>query len=521
MTTEQSLEASQPGLDEALCPIGLSQKSQETSPHAMSIGESIRSGAKWLLFGSLGSQIVQFTIGIVLARLLTPADFGLIVTVQIFTGLAGLIAGGGMGQALIREKDVERLDFHAVFVAQFLIGLIIYAVFFITAPLIAKAFGDPIYTDLVRISTFAFLLRPLINIPSVILRRQMRFKETSLVNVASGLLTGLVGIALAWYGWGVWSLVISGYVGSVATIAALMWVARYAPQPVLNLQRARRFAAFGLKFSLNDIVSYARSQSANLVMSREMGPAAVGTYNKADSLVNVPFGTISSSLYEALFRGLSTVQGDLAESKRLYLRSIEMLAVYTLPLYLGMAWLAEPFILGVYGSKWSEAIAPLSILALSGVFSCIGHPAGAVLAAQNMLGRELAVQITFLSTTVAGILIGMHWGVVGIAVSIVVARAVAAIQITRLVATRLPISARDVLATLGSSAVLCLSMLVALALTKYLVFEHLPWTSPLLELALGSLAGGIAYAAAFLTLPIGSIAGERARWLQALRLQRA
>ena len=169
-----------------------------------------------------------------------------------------------------------------------------------------------------------------------------------------------------------------------------------------------------------------------------MGPAAVGTYNKADSLVNIPFGTISGSLYEALFRGLSTVQGDLTESKRLYLRSIEMLAVYTLPLYLGMAWLAEPFILGVYGPKWSEAITPLSILALSGVFTCIGHPAGAVLAAQNMLGRELVVQITFLGTTLAGILIGMHWGVAGIAVSIVAARGVSALQITRLVATRLP-----------------------------------------------------------------------------------
>lgn len=487
----------------------------------MSLGESIRSGAKWLLFGSLGNQIVQFAIGIVLARLLTPADFGLIVTVQIFTGLAGLIAGGGMGQALIREKDVDRIDFHAVFVAQFLIGLIIFVAFFITAPLIAKAFGNPIYIDLVRISTIAFLLRPLINIPSVILRRQMRFKETSLVTVVAGLLTGGVGIGLAWYGWGVWSLVVSGYVGSAATIAALMWIARYAPRPVFELQRAQRFAAFGLKFSLNDIVSYARSQLANMVMSRVMGPATVGTYNKADSLVNIPFGTISGSLYEALFRGLSTVQHDLEESKRLYLRSIELLAVYTLPLYLGMAWLAEPFVLGVYGPKWADAIPPLSILALSGVFTCVGHPAGAVLAAQNMLGRELVVQITFLATTLAGVLLGMYWGVAGVAVGIVLARAGAALHITRLVATRLPLTISEVLVALRSSALLCMFMLSAFFIMKYAVFPHFAQESPLLELVLGSLAGGIAYAAAFLALPISSLAGERARWLKGLRLQRA
>ncbi|MCI1191735.1 lipopolysaccharide biosynthesis protein [Calidifontimicrobium sp. SYSU G02091] len=487
----------------------------------MNLGDSIRSGAKWLLFGSIGNQVIQFAIGVVLARLLTPADFGLIVTVQIFTGLAGLIAGGGMGQALIREKDVERLDFHAVFVAQLLIGAVIYFVFFVTAPLIAKAFGDPVYTDLVRISTLAFLLRPLVNIPSVILRRDMRFKETSIVNVAAGLLTGAVGIALAWLGWGVWSLVISGYVGSLATIAALMWLARYSPKPVLALERARRFAAFGLKFSLNDIVSYARAQSANLVMSREMGPAAVGTYNKADSLVNIPFQTISGSVYEALFRGLSTVQDDLAESKRLYLRSIELLGVYTLPIYIGMAWLAEPFILGIYGPKWADAAIPLAVLALSGIFTCVGHPAGAVLAAQNMLGRELVVQLTFLGTTVLGILIGMHWGVAGIATGIVIARGIAAVHITWLVATRLPLSGWEVVRALRSSIFLSLFMLAAFLLMKYLVLPRFAWSWPLLELALGCLVGGAAYAAAFLTMPIASLSGERARWMQLLRLQRA
>lgn len=487
----------------------------------MSLGASIRSGATWLMFGSLGNQGLQFAIGIVLARLLTPADFGLIVTVQIFTGLAGLIAGGGMGQALIREKEVERCDFHAVFTTQLLIGIAIYVLFYAIAPLVAHSFGDPIYTTLIRISTLSFILRPFLNIPSVILRRDMRFKETSMVGVAAGLISGVAGIAMAWSGWGVWSLVISGFIGSFASIAALLWIARYVPRPLLDTQRARRFAAFGLKFSLNDIVSYLRSQAANLVISRQMGASAVGLYNKADSLVNIPFQTVSASLYDALYRGLATVQDDLAESKRLYLRSIELLAVYTLPIYLGMAWLAEPFILGIYGPRWAEAATPMAILALTGVFTCVGHPAGAVLAAQDMLGRELVIQVTFLCTTVAGILVGMHWGVPGMAAGIVAARAISSFHITHLVATRLPLRLGEVLATLRPSLLLCGFMLLALLLMEHLVIRHLPLKLPLLELALGAAAGGLAYAAAFLTLPIGSLAGERGRWLRVLHLQRA
>nr|CCF78729.1 putative Polysaccharide biosynthesis protein [Rubrivivax gelatinosus S1] len=486
----------------------------------MNLGQSIRSGAAWLLFGSLGNQVIQFCIGIVLARLLTPADFGLIVTVQVFTGLAGLIAGGGMGQALIREKDVERRDLHAVFTAQLAVGALIYAVFFVTAPLIARSFGDPLYTDLVRISTIAFLLRPFLNIPSVILRRDMRFKETSTVGVAAGLLTGAIGIALAWAGWGVWSLVISGYVGSLASIAALMWIARYVPRPVLDTQRAKRFAAFGLKFSANDIASYVRDKSANLVISRQMGPTAVGLFNKADSLANIPFQTVSASLYEALFRGLSTVQDDLDESKRLYLRSIELLAVYTLPIYVGMAWLAEPFIVGVYGEKWAEAALPLAILALSGVFTTVGHPAGAVLAAQNMLGRELVVQLSFLATTLIGILVGMHWGVAGMTVGIVVARGFAALHITRLVQTRLTLALREVAMALRGGLLLSVAVLAAFAVAKEAA-KAIGIQSPLAELALGCLAGTAAYGLAFFTLPVEALVGERGRWLRALRSTRA
>ena len=100
----------------------------------MSLGDSIRHGAKWLLGGNLASQVLQFGFGIVLARLLVPADFGVLVTVQIFTGLAGFIAGGGTGQALVRAKEAKHEDFQVVFTLQLLIGLLIYTVFFLMAP---------------------------------------------------------------------------------------------------------------------------------------------------------------------------------------------------------------------------------------------------------------------------------------------------------------------------------------------------------------------------------------------------
>jgi len=169
----------------------------------MSLAQSIRESSKWLVGSNVTSQALQFAIGIALARLLVPADFGMIVTIQIFTGFVGLIASGGMGQALIRAKEAREADFQVVFSVQLAIGVIIYTAFFTIAPWFAEWFGSPLYQDLLRVSAISFLMRPFLNLHNIWLQREMRFKETSLVGLASALLSGIVSIAMAVMGYGV------------------------------------------------------------------------------------------------------------------------------------------------------------------------------------------------------------------------------------------------------------------------------------------------------------------------------
>ena len=149
----------------------------------MSLGDSIRHGAKWLLGGNVAGQVIQFGFGVVLARLLVPSDFGVLVTVQIFTGLAGFIAGGGTGQALVRAKEAKHEDFQVVFTIQLMIGVLIYAAFFAAAPFFARWYSQPLYTDLFRVSALSFILRPFANMPNVWLTREMRFKQRMIINL--------------------------------------------------------------------------------------------------------------------------------------------------------------------------------------------------------------------------------------------------------------------------------------------------------------------------------------------------
>ena len=126
----------------------------------MNLGNTIRAGAKWSLFERINGQVLQFVFGIALARLLLPTDFGVVVTIQIFTGLAFMISGGGMGQSLIQAKEVSEKDFQVVFTLQLLIGVAIYLLFFSIAPWFAVWFDNLLYRDLLRVSAISFLIRP-------------------------------------------------------------------------------------------------------------------------------------------------------------------------------------------------------------------------------------------------------------------------------------------------------------------------------------------------------------------------
>ena len=137
----------------------------------MNLGDRIRKGAKWLTAGSIVGQVMQFTIGVALARILVPHDFGLLVTVQIFTGIAGYFASGGTGDALVRAKALGPRDCDVTFTLQLAVCVLIYGAFFLLAPWVSVWFNNSLYTDLMRVSAVSFLIRPFLNLPRAILRR--------------------------------------------------------------------------------------------------------------------------------------------------------------------------------------------------------------------------------------------------------------------------------------------------------------------------------------------------------------
>jgi teichuronic acid exporter len=482
----------------------------------MNLGQKIRIGAAWLFVGNTGKQALTFLFGIVLARLLAPGDFGMLLTIQVFTGVAGFVAGGGMGQALIRAKTATEQDYNIVFTLQLFIGCLIYAIFFFLAPWFARWYDNPLYTELLRVSALSFIFRPFVNLPSNLLSRHMRFKAQAAVGITSLLVTSAVSIGMAYGGYGVWSLIWGGIAGAAVSATLLMPIAKWRPGLSFEFGRGREIARYGMLISLNDILFYLRSQVSIFILSRTLGPASVGLYSKSESLARMPHTFITGSVYPVLFRALAAEQDNPDKCRYLYFRSIALVAVYATPLYVGLLWLAEPFIRGVYGAKWIEAAAPLTILALAWPFWLMGNLSGNVLEARNWLDRELTVQISTLIVAALAVVIGLEHGIQGVAWAIVGSAAFSGLYQYWLATQCLAAKRSGFVRALGPAAALNALLAGTLFLTDHLLPAALR-SHDFVYLALMVLAGGLVYVSAFLFLPFAALQAEQQRWKSKLQ----
>lgn len=483
----------------------------------MSIGQGIHSSVAWLFAGNTGRHVLTFLFGIVLARLLAPEDFGALITIQVFTGLAGFFAGGGMGQALVRARQVTSQDYDVVFTLQLIIGCAIYLVFYLVSPWFADWYQNPVYRDLLRVSALSFVYRPFVNLPNNILHRAMRFKGQSIVAFASLTASSTASIVMAQAGLGVWSLVWGGIVGSIVNAILLAPLAKWRPRLSLDLRRGRDIAKTGLLFSISDVVYYVRSQSSAFILSHTLGPASVGLFNKGESLARMPHAFVTGSVYPVLFRALAAEQDNLDRCGYLLFRSIALVAVYATPFYVGLLWLGEPLVRGLYGPKWVEAAGPLTVLALAWPFWLMGNLSGNLLTARNWLTREVFVQVVSLVVTCLAILIGLPHGIQGVAWAIVGATMLTAAYQYWLATRCIKARPSRFLVAVAPAVALNSLLVLALAVTEWLLPEGLRKNDYWYVVLMAS-AGGLVYTISFLYLPFRELDAEQRRWKSKLRL---
>lgn len=456
----------------------------------MVLSRRIANGLSWSLASRVWAQGCQFAFSIVLARLLTPADFGIVGMLFVITGFAQAISDAGLSSALIYEQRVNETHFSTVFWLQLFVGICICAIFASTAPFIAQFYEMPLLKPLAEIVAVVFVIQALGQSHSALLSKELRFKELAIINVTTTTISGAISIVLATQGFGVWSLVWPSLVSSAVSTVLLWNFSRWMPSLVFDMSAAKTLGGYGMYLLGHTSINYWLRNADKLVIGRVLGAHDLGIYARAYSLMLLPLNNIGSVLGQVMFPELAKLQTDLPRFARSYVSSIQLIALVMFPLMIGIAALSEPLVLLLLGTKWREVVPVLQILSLVAVLQSIVFPVGWIFTALGKTKEQFKLSLVLGTLFIPTIGIGIFFGLMGIVYGYALWTLLSSWLNLRLAGSFIDLPLTKIVKSVSSTFVWALLMG---ALVLYLDRSILSETPNYLRVGLGALLGSLFY----------------------------
>lgn len=382
------------------------------------------SGLGWMALGYAGQIVAQAVVLGILARLLDPATFGVVAATMVVVNLTMILAQSGVGQALVQRQELSEEHLRVGLTFSVLSGLALWGALVVLAPLVEGLFDIDGVAPVLRIIALVFVIRGL-TIGEFLLARQLRFRALACVELGSYAIGyGVLAVALALAGHGVWAIV-AGHLGQSAVRVVLLWA--LAPQPVrpsLAPGPLRELLSYGGGNALARLANWAARQVDNFVVGRWLGPAALGLYSQAYRLMTIPSNLVGEVADKVMFPVMASVQDDRARLRTAYLHGAGFVALLALPASIIAALLSEELILVLLGRDWLAVTAAFDVLAY-GIALRVGYKLGdAVARATGAMYRRAWRQGCYAVLVLAGAVIGQAYGLAGVAAGVLAAVAV-------------------------------------------------------------------------------------------------
>jgi polysaccharide transporter, PST family len=396
-----------------------SQHGTVESPGETHLGVSSRKAAVWALLDKGVSRTLTTVVFIVLARLLTPRDFGLVALALVVRSFLGVFIDQGFNEAIVQKPDLPRRTLDTAFWTAIATGSLLTLLMFAFAPWIAKEIlGNDDIAPFVRVLAFSLLLTAVSSTQAALLVRQLAFRELAIRRVGAQLFAGAVAVAAAFLGAGAWALVFQtisqGVVGGI-----ILWrFSSWRPAFRFHMPSFRFLALFGISMVGIDILYVFQQQADNFLVGRSLGVAALGIYALAFRFYFVVVGITMSSISAVALSTFARVQHDPERAGRMYVTGSRLTTLVALPFFAGMAIVAPQLISVLVGDRWAPAAPVLRALCASGLILCLSYLDRSLIVA---LGRpRLALVVTALGVglRLIGYLIGVQFGLLGVAVGL-------------------------------------------------------------------------------------------------------
>ncbi len=384
---------------------------------ARSPERSFRTAALWTFLQGWVGAAVQFATGIVMARLLAPADFGVFAAVTAYTALLLRQAQFGIPESLIRTRSPDGHALSAAFWWMEAFAGLAAAVAAGLAVALAPLYDDGRFVAVMLAVSATFFLMPFSATAGAWLRHQMRYREIARVSVILSLSGAAIGVAAAAAGAGVWSFVVAAWVNGTLGAWLYLRVSGWRPgRPRLRWVDIAPLVGYGWKMHLNNMLDLASRRVDRMLLGALAGSHALGVFNRAAQSGRMPVAEIAGRLYQAMFSALSRAQeSGAAQAGMLNRKMLFALAGATYPALLLLWFAAEPFVVGLYGEPWREAVEPMRWIILGGFASVVSVGLGALSDTRGLAGRESLLQAVGLALAAAAVAVGLRWGLAGVA----------------------------------------------------------------------------------------------------------
>lgn len=329
------------------------------------------SGMVWTAIQKYSTMIIQFISGIILARLLTPYDYGCIGMLSIFMVIAGTFVDGGFASALIQKKRPTQIDYSTIFFWNMGMSALMYAILFFSAPAIARFYDIPLLSSVLRVQGLVLFINAFNLIQSNQLRKKINFKAIAITSITTSVISLVITILMAYNGFGVWALVTQNIISSLIPTVVFWFYVKWRPTITFSFQSFKELFSFGIFMFLTNMINNIGQQVQGLLIGRFYNPAVMGYYSKAEGTEKLASSSISSIMTQVTYPLYAEVQDDKAALSNMIKRLTMTLSYITFPLMFILILCAKPIFVLLYSDRWLQSVPYFRVLCFAGLAGCL------------------------------------------------------------------------------------------------------------------------------------------------------
>lgn len=381
---------------------------------ASSLKQQTISGMIWSATQRFGTMGISLISNLVLARLLTPEDYGCIGLLAIFIVVSGVFINGGFAGALVQKKEPTNEDYSTVFYWNTFISISAYIILYLASPYIASFYNIPLLESVLQLQGIILIINAFGSVQQNKFRKELKFKTLSVIQIISSSISVIVAITMAYYGWGVWSLVAQQLLNSFIAVLLLWFTSNWRPTLCFSLKSFKELFAYGSFLLLSDLLNEICSNIQGLIIGRKYSVSDMGFYSQAKKMEEIPTTTISYVVSTVTFPVFSKLQNNKEQLHTAVRKCLRLMNFMNFPLMILLIVVAEPLFIILFSDKWIGSVPYFRILCIAGLVNCLQSVNYQVTAA---VGRSKAIfkwNVVKRFVGLSLIFIGMNWGVEGI-----------------------------------------------------------------------------------------------------------